>query len=533
MLRCICLLLAAIACLPCSATAQPATGRILVLPFDNARNEPRYHWLTEASAVLLTDGLRGRGLSPIARRERVRAFEELHLPVAASLSRATIIKVGQIVGAREVLVGSFQVDGDRLTVQAHSIRVDVGRVQPDVVERGELTELFAIFGRLSRKLAPDAGGSRPAEAQPPLGAFENYIKGLVAESPAAQMNFLETALEEHPEFDRARLALWAVYTDAGDHASALAVLEPIVDASSFSRRARFSRTVSLVELARYEEAFGALKTLLEERRLEPSAQAAVLNNAGVLLIRRGATPQTGSAAYYLTKAADLVPDADHMFNLGYAYALAGNAEGALYWLREVVRRNPGDADAHFVLAWALQATGSTVEAERERELAVQLSARYEQLEKQKRHSIPPGLERLAVDFDAAREVRAEGLGSGPAQRDQRELARFHLESGGRLFAREQDREAMSELRRAVYLSPYESEAHLLIGRIHLKGARFSDAIDALKISLWSEETVAARLALAEAYWKSGNATAARSEAERALALDPESSDARRLLAEMK
>ena len=35
---------------------------------------------------------------------------------------------------------------------------------------------------------------------------------------------------------------------------------------------------------------------------------------------------------------------------------------AIYWLREAVRRDPADADAHYVLAAALQAAGSTVEA---------------------------------------------------------------------------------------------------------------------------------------------------------------------------
>ena len=47
---------------------------------------------------------------------------------------------------------------------------------------------------------------------------------------------------------------------------------------------------------------------------------------------------------------------------------------------------------------------------------------------------------------------------------------------------------MAELRRAVYLSPYEAQAHLLIGRIHLRGGRPADAVDALKISIWSEDT---------------------------------------------
>ena len=98
-----------------------------------------------------------------------------------------------------------------------------------------------------------------------------------------------------------------------------------------------------------------------------------------------------------------------------------------------------------------------------------------------------------------------------------------------MFEREEDREAMAELRRAVYLSPYAAEAHRLIGRIHLRSGRVADAVNALKISIWSEETAAARLALAEAYLKLQNTAAARTELQRVLVLDPGSTDAKRLL----
>jgi Tfp pilus assembly protein PilF len=102
-----------------------------------------------------------------------------------------------------------------------------------------------------------------------------------------------------------------------------------------------------------------------------------------------------------------------------------------------------------------------------------------------------------------------------------------------MFDQEQDREAMTELRRAVYLSPYNAPAHLLIGRIHLRAGRAANAIEALKISIWSEDTAAARIALAEAYLSGQNSAAARAELERALVLDPSSADAKNLLSSIK
>lgn len=538
-------LIAAVLLVAPAAQAQAPASRILVVPFDNASGEPRLHWLGEACAVLLTDELNARGLGAITRPERVRAFEQLHLPPYASLSRATVIKVGEIVGASEVMIGSFTVSGDDLSVDAHSLRIDVGRLQPEVKERAPLPSIFTLFDRLAQGLAPDAKPlvATEREPRPPLVAFENYIKGLVAESPAAQAAFLETAIRQHPGYDRAQLALWDVRTQQDDDAAALAAARAVPADSRLGRRARFLAGVSLIDLKRYDDAFETFKALLDDAPVPPAGSgvkpgAALYNNLGIVQVRRGgATTETGTPTYYLTKAADADPgDPDYLFNLGYAYVLERNNQGAIYWLREALRRDPADGDAHYVLAAALQASGSTVEATRERELARQLSSRYEELEREAgadKAPVPRGLERVRTDLDTVGSLRPEQTIVNSAQREQRELATFHLDRGRRLFEREEDREAMAELRRAVYLSPYEAQAHLLIGRIFLRGGRPEEAVGALKISIWSEETAPARVALAEAYLKLGKTPAARTELERALVVDPASEDAKRLLATLK
>ena len=89
---------------------------------------------------------------------------------------------------------------------------------------------------------------------------------------------------------------------------------------------------------------------------------------------------------------------------------------------------------------------------------------------------------------------------------------------------------MMELRRAVFLSPYEAEAHLLIGRIHLRAGRPREAVDALKISIWSRDTAPAHVALADAYLRLKDIAPARApQVQKALALDPASAEAKALL----
>jgi predicted Zn-dependent protease len=322
------------------------------------------------------------------------------------------------------------------------------------------------------------------QGHPPLPAFEQYIKGLLAEAPATKVTFLRQALKLFPTFQRARIALWEVHTEEGEHQQALAVARQVPPGSRASRQARFRAAISLLHLGQAQEAFNTFSQLNVER-----PDPALLNNLGIVQLRRTAGAAGVPAISFFGQAvkADST-DPDLFFNLGYAYWLDKDLQGAVYWLREAVRRDPADDAAHYVLGVALQASGSTTEAAREKELARQLSSTYADWEAKQpgANTAPRGLERVKTDLDVAASLRVDDAIVASEQRDQRELASFHLDRGRRLFQQERDEEAIGELRRVIYLSPYQSEAHLLLGRIYLRTGRVPDAINALKISVWSD-----------------------------------------------
>jgi Flp pilus assembly protein TadD len=230
-----------------------------------------------------------------------------------------------------------------------------------------------------------------------------------------------------------------------------------------------------MSLGQNQAAFDAFNALNGERR-----DPALLNNLGVVQLRRGGVRGApaggggGSAISYFGEAIKVDgSDPDLFFNLGYTYWLARDMAGATHWLREAVRRNPADGEAHYLLGVAL---GSAPEGTRERELATQLGA----------STVTSDLERLKLDIDIADSLRLDASIVAAEQRDQRDVAAFHLEQGRRLYAQQRDEEAIAALRRAVFLAPYESQAHLLLGRIYLRSGRMPEAIDALTISVWSD-----------------------------------------------
>jgi predicted Zn-dependent protease len=508
--------------------AQPAE-RLLVVPFENVQRDARFSWISEAAATLLAGNLDALGVTTVSREDRLKACERLQLPPLAVLSEATLIRLGQVMGAAQVVMGSFELEEGQITVRAKAIRLDSGRMRKPAEDTGRLSDLFGVFDRLAFQLLPP-GLTVPDHLDVDRGTlpvFENYVKGLVAETPAAQIRFLGAAVKLAPGFAPARIALWQVYTTQGEHARAAAAALAVPATSRSYRRARFLAALSRIRLKQYDEAFQGLKALLDA-----SPTPALFNNLGVIQARRGATPETGRATYFFAKAADADPlDPDCAFNLGYAYWFERDLKAATYWLSEAVRRNPADGQAHFVLAAALHATGATVEAERERDLARQLSSTYADWERRPNAAsepVPRGLERLRDDLDVPGLPLVDTALAPTEQKDQRDLAAFHADRGRRLFEQRQDAAAIGELKRSLYLSPYQADVHLLLGRIYLNTGRRTEAAEALKISLWSAESSAAHAVLGEVYLAAKDLTRARAELQKAQALDPNNADARRL-----
>ncbi len=509
--------------------AEPTDPLVLVMPFAVSvdPNAPggagAALWLGEAAAVLVTDGLRALGVRALPRAARLAAFERLDLPMASTLTRATMIRVGELVGASAIVFGEASL-ADRLTIRARFVDLAAGAETTPVADAAELSDLFPLFDRVTTTLAvglgrPAVSGS-PVLAPLPVEVFENYAKGLVAATPEARRRFLEAAMVQAPRDDRVLLELWRVYTALGLPAKALEAASAVPADAARARPARLALALSLIELGRLDGALRELSTMQAER-----ASAVIANALGVAELRRtGASP--ADAARHFSTAADAAPDnPDYAFNLGYARARAGDSAGALAALREVVRLDAADADAHALMGVLLAAAGRSAEARRERELAASLGASAG--DGPDDAAVPDRLERLPIEVDPDSVGVVEA--GRPGQGDQRATAAYHLESARNLVEARRDREAIGELRRAIYLDPYLDEPHLLLGVVLQRAGRLAEAVDEFRVALWARETAEAQVALGRALAESGDREAARRAAMRALELDPSSVEARELL----
>ncbi len=519
---------------PTAVAAQNTPGsRVLVMPF-TAEVDPDAPggggaalWLGEAASTLIVEGLSTRGVGAMSRDERVAAFARLNIPMTAALTRATTIRIGELIGASEIVFGEVRL-GRRMQVRARLVRLSTGDELDAVDHEGNLGDIFSVFGTVSERLSSQTGRLRPVRPAPlplALETFESYVKGLVAATPAAQQRFLEAAVRQAPGDPRILMALWEVYAAQGMHDRAVASANAVPVEAAAYRQARFAVALSMLELRRFDGAAQALTVMYATSRT-----AAVSSLLGIVHLRRGAAPGAEAPAVFFRRAVDEDPEnTDYLFNLGYAHALSGNTADAITWLREVVRFDAADGDAHLVMSVVLASMGRTTEAQRERDLARLLGGVDDATPAPGAGPrLPPGLERLPQLADLASTSPPRVVIANRAQRDQQETARFHLTNARAFIGSHRDRDAIGELRRAIYLAPYEEEPHRLLGGIHQRAGRLVEALEEFTVALWCLETVAGRVALGQALLESGQGEAARAEAARALMLDPASVPARDL-----
>ena len=131
-------------------------------------------------------------------------------------------------------------------------------------------------------------------------------------------------------------------------------------------RARFSVALSLVQLKRLDDAFATLRTLADR-----APSATLMNNIGVIQLRRPVTPQTGRATYYFNQALNRRGERTNT-STRYAYWAEKDAPSAIFWLRGRFRdrRWRGARGARGSAA----GYGCGRRSARERELATQLSS---------------------------------------------------------------------------------------------------------------------------------------------------------------
>jgi tetratricopeptide (TPR) repeat protein len=348
-----------LAALLCSAMRAET---VLVLPFFNQSKGPNLDWIGESIGESIRDSLASEGLLVLDRDDRLEGYRRLSLRPGAELTHASVIRIGQVLDASNVVYGNFEVlpaeagsDQKRsIRITARIIDVKNSRQSPPFEEAGALEEIATLELRLGwrtlQSLSPKTAPSEEAflKARPPvrIDAVESYVRGLLASAPEQRHRLFTQAARLDANYSQPCFQLGKSFWERKEYKTAAGWLGRVSPKDPRYLEARFFLGLSLYHISDFAAAEQAFQRVSERVPLNE-----VFNNLGAAQARRANTADAIASFRKALEGDDADPD--YHFNLGYTLWRSGQFAPAIESLREAVARNANDIEATTLLGRCL------------------------------------------------------------------------------------------------------------------------------------------------------------------------------------
>lgn len=199
------------------------TPVLAVLDFQNTSDDPSVNWLGTGLAETLTSDLKRLKLVRVVTRERLQEAARRH--TAQSSGQAALSALGRELGARWLILGSFQRAGGRLRILPRVFEVSTGEETSIAKADGNWEEVFELQDRVvagvmsTLEVKVDSGAMERIAAPETmhLEAYEHYAQGrqqlylLGKDSLERARQHLERAVALDPNYALAYAALGATH----------------------------------------------------------------------------------------------------------------------------------------------------------------------------------------------------------------------------------------------------------------------------------------------------------------------------------
>ncbi|MGE3725363.1 MAG: tetratricopeptide repeat protein [Candidatus Sericytochromatia bacterium] len=175
-----------------AAEIQTEPLRVVILPFHNLTQKPEDQWLGNSFAESLTMGLlKVRALRVIERNQLTSLLKEQQLGQSGLADESSAPQLGKLLGAKVVVIGSYQKVGELLQANVRLVNAETGQVDPERHARiqGRFETIFDLQNELAEKLISQLEvKAQPAEvkemqqvfrATRSPEAYRHYMQGMI------------------------------------------------------------------------------------------------------------------------------------------------------------------------------------------------------------------------------------------------------------------------------------------------------------------------------------------------------------------
>jgi TolB-like protein len=208
-----------------SARAQDARPTVAVMYFTNSAlvGGTDYAPLSKGMAeMLITELSRNPGIRVVERDRLQQLLEEQDLSAAGRVDRETAVRVGKLLGARHMLMGTFVIDPrENMRIDVRAVNTETSEIEYVETIEGKAGKLLSMVSDLGAKVnaglklparpasAPafsDAGGRNPNQFRAML-LMSRAIEEQDRKNNTAAVALYKQAIEANPDFERAKVLL--------------------------------------------------------------------------------------------------------------------------------------------------------------------------------------------------------------------------------------------------------------------------------------------------------------------------------------
>jgi tetratricopeptide (TPR) repeat protein len=342
----------------------PARGdNFLVLPFFNQSGDSSIEWVGESLAETIRDALAGEGSIALDRDARQEAYRRLSIRPYSTLTKATMLRLGEFLDADQVVHGRFEftpppagqpkIKGS-LKIVGQILNLKKATQSAEYIEIGALEDLARLQVHLAwqtiRSVFPQ---SAPTEDQfrarwpdVRVQAVEAHTRALLTTHTEQKLKLLTQAVRIDPRFSQANFELGRLYFEADNWRFALDALRRVAPEDARYREANFLTGLCRYYISEFAAAEQSFRMIADAIPLNE-----VWNNLGAAQVRQ----EKAEALENFRKALEGDPgDPDYHFNVGLALFRSGNLEAAAQSFRAVLDRDPDDTEAITMLGRSLK-----------------------------------------------------------------------------------------------------------------------------------------------------------------------------------
>jgi TolB-like protein len=213
--------------LPAAAQSQDKTV-VAVIPFTNLMKDASLDWLSGGIAETLIGKLSNVDALQMVERIRLKEImDELKFAASGLVDEKTAAKVGKLAGAQVLVVGAFQVAGNRLRINGRFVDASTGKIIRTAETTGETGEIFELqdkiaYGLISALKIQTTQAEDKKITEKPTESFkayeymsrgnDYYINGSMTEA----IRMYKEALAVDPALSGARYNLGLAYNVQGN-----------------------------------------------------------------------------------------------------------------------------------------------------------------------------------------------------------------------------------------------------------------------------------------------------------------------------